>query len=67
MIDRIWTERIELADFVLQTRPDAALAFRLATDARRAKALARHWVKELVNGWRHRSSNLRASAPPPAT
>jgi hypothetical protein len=57
MIDRIWTRRIELADFVLQTRPGAALAFRLATDARRAKALARRRVKELVNVWRRRSAN----------
>jgi CelD/BcsL family acetyltransferase involved in cellulose biosynthesis len=67
MIDRIWTQRIEVMDFVLQTRPDAALAFRLAIESRRARALARRRVKELVSGWRRRPANPRASAPPPAT
>jgi CelD/BcsL family acetyltransferase involved in cellulose biosynthesis len=65
MIDRIWTPRIDLADFVLQTTPDSSFAFGLALGARRAKALAREQVKGLVNRWR-RSLNPRASAPPPA-
>jgi hypothetical protein len=67
MIDRIWPRRIELADFVLQTRPDAPLAFRLATGARCVKTPARRRVKELVNRRRRGSANPRASSPPPAT
>ena len=66
MIDRIWTERIDLADFVLETRPHASAAFELAIRARRAKALARERVKGLVSRWRRGSANPRASAPPPA-
>jgi CelD/BcsL family acetyltransferase involved in cellulose biosynthesis len=66
MIDRIWTERIDLADFVLETTPHASAAFEIAICARRAKALARERVKGLVNRWRRRSPSPRASAPPPA-
>jgi CelD/BcsL family acetyltransferase involved in cellulose biosynthesis len=66
MIDRIWTERIDLADFVLQTTPHASAAFKLAIRARRAQALARERVKSFVNRWRRRSAIPRVSAPPPA-
>jgi CelD/BcsL family acetyltransferase involved in cellulose biosynthesis len=52
MIDRIWTDRIDLADFVLQTRPGSTLAFKLAIEARRARAAAREHVKRLAGPWR---------------
>jgi CelD/BcsL family acetyltransferase involved in cellulose biosynthesis len=52
MIDRIWTARIDLADFVLQTPPHSSVAFGLALGARRAKALTRARIKGLVNRWR---------------
>ena len=52
MIDRIWTARIDLADFVLQTTPHSSVAFGLALGARRAKALTRARIKGLVNRWR---------------
>ena len=66
MIDRIWTKRIDLADFVLQTTAHASAAFELAICARRAKALAGARVKGLVNRWRRGGATRRASAPPPA-
>lgn len=66
MIDRIWTKRIDLADFVLQTTAHPSAAFELAICARRAKALAGARVKGLVNRWRRGGATRRASAPPPA-
>ena len=44
MIDRIWTARIDLADFVLQTTPHSSV-FGLALGARRAKALTRERIR----------------------
>ena len=52
MIDRLWTARINLADYVLATRPGASLALPLALSARRTKAFARERLKRFVNGWR---------------
>jgi hypothetical protein len=52
MIDRIWTARIDLADFVVQTTPHSSVAFGFALGARRAKALARERIKGLVDRWR---------------
>jgi CelD/BcsL family acetyltransferase involved in cellulose biosynthesis len=52
MIDRLWTARIDLADFVLATKPGSNIAFRIVLSARSAKAFARERVKRLLNGWR---------------
>ncbi len=48
MIDRLWSARIELADFVLATKAGANVALSLALAARRAKAVARARLKGLV-------------------
>jgi CelD/BcsL family acetyltransferase involved in cellulose biosynthesis len=64
MIDRIWTSRIDLADFVLEANRDTAFALPLAIGARRAKTIARERTKRLVRTWRRRrqrSSSLAAS------
>jgi hypothetical protein len=47
MIDRLWTARIDLADFVLATKPGSNIGFPFA---RSAKAFAREPVKSFVNG-----------------
>jgi CelD/BcsL family acetyltransferase involved in cellulose biosynthesis len=54
MIDRLWTARIDLADFVLATKPGSNIAFPIVLSARGAKAFARERVKGLINGWRRR-------------
>jgi CelD/BcsL family acetyltransferase involved in cellulose biosynthesis len=54
MINRLWTARIDLADFVLATRSDSNIAFPFALSARSAQAFARERVKGLVSGWRDR-------------
>jgi hypothetical protein len=50
MIDRLWTARIDLADFVLATKPGSNIGFPFALSARSAKAFAREPVKSFVNG-----------------
>ncbi len=52
MIDRLWSARIELADFVLATKAGPNVALSLALAARRAKAFARARLKRLVAGRR---------------
>jgi CelD/BcsL family acetyltransferase involved in cellulose biosynthesis len=52
MIDRIWPARINLADFVLATKPGANFALSFALFARCVKADARERLKRFVDGWR---------------
>lgn len=54
MINRLWTARIDLADFVVATKSGSNIAFPFALSARSAQAFARERVKGLVNGWRDR-------------
>lgn len=54
MIDRLWTARIDLADFVLATKRSSNIALPIVLSARNAKAFARERVKGLINGWRRR-------------
>jgi hypothetical protein len=64
MIDRLWTGRIKLSDFVLATRPGPSLALPLALSARRSATFARERVKRLVNGWRGRPARpITATSP----
>jgi CelD/BcsL family acetyltransferase involved in cellulose biosynthesis len=48
MIDRLWTARIDVADFTLAAKPGANVAFSLALAARQAKTAARERIKGLI-------------------
>ena len=61
MIDRIWTARIDLADFVLEANRDTAFALPLGIAARRAKTFGRDEIKRLVHAWRPRRSSRLAA------
>jgi CelD/BcsL family acetyltransferase involved in cellulose biosynthesis len=52
MIDRIWTDRIALGDFVVALRPGDGLALDVALAARRVRARLRERIKRLLGSAR---------------
>ncbi len=54
MIDRLWRDRMDLADVVVQTRPGRRLGFALAVAGERAARRLRAAAKRLARSWRMR-------------
>ncbi len=59
MIDRVWADRLTIADLALAVRPGGARAFEALIARERLRRRARAWLKSLLAAWRKRAAVRR--------